>query len=408
VFDQREAQKETIRRFSLCASVIACLLVVFPWTEADAAAMGSQFFLQDCVLYIDRSRRMPDLRKSFLGQIISERGGILAEAPSKNVTHVLCDEGMPLSDVPRELVKSCHIDCKFVKVEWLCHSDKNKGKLPEEEYALADEPEPPAEEKPRGSDSQKEELPTAGYVLADKPEPPVVEKPRDLEKEKEASTVEKQKSGVKRPWGEGADGNTTEGDTAGGSQPKKPAVASIFLPKAAAKAQRYWKHEPHPAGTLIREGEDFVARKKVAAFDLDSTLIVTKSGNQFPSNENDWKLIQETALKRKLESLTNDGYCIVVISNQVNLPPKQTCCFFRPPKAFFVQCLPGPMCTFCDIPCSRFARRTHPSSLFRLESPRGCPSKSFSQKSTMYKTSLASPFSSLLATKRRRNASPFR
>ena len=320
----REAREETIGRFSLGASVIACLSVVLPWIEADAAAMVGQF-LQGREIYIHGPRGM---RTHLLGQIISEGGGILAEEPSKNVTRVLCDEAMTLSDLPRDLVKSCSSDCQVVKVEWLCHSARDK-----------------------------KELPTAGYALADQPEPPVVEKkPRGLEKE--TSTVEKQKSGVKRlreecPAGTGntAEGvpaakkttdvasilcDTKGGDTAVAAQPKQQ-LASIFVRKAATAEQRYWKHEPPPAGTLIREGEDFVPRKKVAAFDLDSTLIVTKSGNQFPSNENDWKLIQETVLKRKLGSLINDGYCIVVISNQVSLLTK---------KVGFLLHEPAPCATF--------------------------------------------------------------
>ncbi|KAI6654898.1 Sodium-independent sulfate anion transporter-like [Oopsacas minuta] len=63
---------------------------------------------------------------------------------------------------------------------------------------------------------------------------------------------------------------------------------------------------------------------KIAAFDLDGTLITTKSGNVFPKNISDWKPLY-TGVKNKLQSLHhNDGYDIVVFSNQMGISTGKT------------------------------------------------------------------------------------
>ena len=51
------------------------------------------------------------------------------------------------------------------------------------------------------------------------------------------------------------------------------------------------------------------------AFDLDSTLITTKSGNKFPKNMDDWKLT-DNALVAALRVCASSGYAMVVFSNQ--------------------------------------------------------------------------------------------
>ncbi|GAA5829209.1 hypothetical protein JCM3766R1_001018 [Sporobolomyces carnicolor] len=61
---------------------------------------------------------------------------------------------------------------------------------------------------------------------------------------------------------------------------------------------------------------------KIAAFDIDGTLIVTKSGNKFPKDENDWKL-WSNEVKVKLRALHDDQYSIVLISNQAGATKQQ-------------------------------------------------------------------------------------
>ena len=53
---------------------------------------------------------------------------------------------------------------------------------------------------------------------------------------------------------------------------------------------------------------------KIASYDLDGTLIKTKSGKIFPIDLNDWKLIG-TATEH-LKAKATDGYTVVVITNQ--------------------------------------------------------------------------------------------
>ena len=97
-------------------------------------------------------------------------------------------------------------------------------------------------------------------------------------------------------------------------QPKK--LASIFnrserqappmVDVADAKYMKWWSSE-------------FVPSAGVAAFDLDHTLITPMSGNVHPKDENDWKLMNQHDLKRKLKSLVASGKCIVIVSNQASL-----------------------------------------------------------------------------------------
>jgi len=72
---------------------------------------------------------------------------------------------------------------------------------------------------------------------------------------------------------------------------------------------------------VTREPEQ--KRSKVAAFDLDTTLIVTASGRVFAKDDNDWKWFH-TSVPSKLESLHNEGYAIAILTNQngLNSPKK--------------------------------------------------------------------------------------
>lgn len=57
--------------------------------------------------------------------------------------------------------------------------------------------------------------------------------------------------------------------------------------------------------------------KKSAAFDLDDTLIVTRSGKKFAQDENDWKFYNENVLKK----LSRED-SIIIFSNQKKLDEK--------------------------------------------------------------------------------------
>lgn len=58
--------------------------------------------------------------------------------------------------------------------------------------------------------------------------------------------------------------------------------------------------------------------RKIAAFDLDGTLINTKSGRTFPINVDDWKLFNDNVIP-VLKQLTEKNYSIVIITNQLGV-----------------------------------------------------------------------------------------
>jgi len=60
---------------------------------------------------------------------------------------------------------------------------------------------------------------------------------------------------------------------------------------------------------------------KIAAFDIDGTLIKVKSGKKFPTNADDWKLWGSNVPK-KLQEAHEKGYAIVLLSNQNFKAPK--------------------------------------------------------------------------------------
>ncbi|KAL4714003.1 hypothetical protein ACJJTC_005634 [Scirpophaga incertulas] len=55
--------------------------------------------------------------------------------------------------------------------------------------------------------------------------------------------------------------------------------------------------------------------KKIAAFDMDGTLIKTKSGKVHPVDMNDWQ-ISFPSVAQKLKELLSQGYKLVILSNQ--------------------------------------------------------------------------------------------
>ena len=57
---------------------------------------------------------------------------------------------------------------------------------------------------------------------------------------------------------------------------------------------------------------------KFASFDLDYTLIKTKTGKKFPVDNNDWVLLNEN-VKNEINKLIDDKYQIVIFSNQSKL-----------------------------------------------------------------------------------------
>ncbi|KFG30521.1 polynucleotide kinase 3 phosphatase [Toxoplasma gondii p89] len=62
----------------------------------------------------------------------------------------------------------------------------------------------------------------------------------------------------------------------------------------------------------------------LALFDLDGTLITTKSGKKFPQGACDWKLLHPPQILQKLRKLVAEGYHLVVVSNQLGVQKGHT------------------------------------------------------------------------------------
>eukprot|EP00051_Salpingoeca_urceolata_P025530 m.459687 g.459687 ORF g.459687 m.459687 type:complete len:454 (+) comp20342_c6_seq8:60-1421(+) len=75
--------------------------------------------------------------------------------------------------------------------------------------------------------------------------------------------------------------------------------------------------------SLITGDPGLAPSKQVAAYDMDSTLVTTKSGRQFPTNRDDWQL-WDSSVPTKLQDLVKQGYKIVIFTNQKGIPKKMS------------------------------------------------------------------------------------
>ncbi|TYZ63300.1 hypothetical protein PybrP1_009089 [[Pythium] brassicae (nom. inval.)] len=58
------------------------------------------------------------------------------------------------------------------------------------------------------------------------------------------------------------------------------------------------------------------SQRKIAGFDMDGTLIDTKSGKRFAKDASDWKWLHPSRVRAKLQDLVRAGFELVVFSNQ--------------------------------------------------------------------------------------------
>ncbi|KAJ1345472.1 hypothetical protein KIN20_000015 [Parelaphostrongylus tenuis] len=72
----------------------------------------------------------------------------------------------------------------------------------------------------------------------------------------------------------------------------------------------------HSDSILVFTHNDCTPRSKVAAFDMDGTLITTKSGKVFPVDNSDWRLLYNQVPTRLKKLHNEEDFKIVIFTNQ--------------------------------------------------------------------------------------------
>ncbi|CAF0825136.1 unnamed protein product [Adineta ricciae] len=108
-------------------------------------------------------------------------------------------------------------------------------------------------------------------------------------------------------------------------------------------------------GLEVFTSKGVISSEKIAAFDMDGTIILTKSGKVHPTDENDWRIGFDTCFK-KLKQLHTDHYKIVVFTNQRGLMKAASTDNFRKKIQFIQQKLNVPMQVFVAIHPGRYRK----------------------------------------------------
>eukprot|EP00158_Paraphelidium_tribonemae_P005115 Partr_v1_DN27169_c0_g1_i2_m16179 putative polynucleotide kinase 3'-phosphatase len=132
-------------------------------------------------------------------------------------------------------------------------------------------------------------------------------------------------------------------------------------------------------GSLLhgRFGSSSADPNKVAAFDLDSTLIVCGSGRTYARDENDWALLHARHVPSKLKSLHDDGFRLVIFSNQAGLTSEKPLNVFKRKLEMVVDRLDLPIEIFAA--CARDHNRKPRIGMFERYLQLNSPSKSLEE-----------------------------
>ncbi|KAG0202450.1 hypothetical protein BGX28_005026 [Mortierella sp. GBA30] len=101
--------------------------------------------------------------------------------------------------------------------------------------------------------------------------------------------------------------------------PAKKPMFSIFEKKpGASSTPADIKWETHGKSFIVGEAFKPQARSNIAAFDLDQTLIKVNGKHKWPKNADDW-VWWAPGVPARLKEVANEGYTLVVITNQNGL-----------------------------------------------------------------------------------------
>lgn len=116
---------------------------------------------------------------------------------------------------------------------------------------------------------------------------------------------------------------------------------------------------------LHGQTKNFEFKSKLAIFDLDNTIITTKSGKTFPTNENDWKFLYENTVEL-LQDLNERDYSVIIVSNQGGIDAKkQTAESWTNKLNDIVKDLAIDICIFCSCGSNHW-RKPSPNIFQRL------------------------------------------
>ncbi len=74
---------------------------------------------------------------------------------------------------------------------------------------------------------------------------------------------------------------------------------------------------------LIGSSSGLEGTSKIASFDMDDTIITRKSGAKFPKDADDWLFLNNKVVP-KIKELADDGYKIVIFTNQAGIQKGHT------------------------------------------------------------------------------------
>ncbi|EGC30954.1 hypothetical protein DICPUDRAFT_6215, partial [Dictyostelium purpureum] len=150
----------------------------------------------------------------------------------------------------------------------------------------------------------------------------------DTEEEKEEKEVsnKKQKTEIKKEKvEEKEEEEEDDNDTATASTASASATTTTKTTKSASngadKLVGPFPQNDYELKQWVRDGTitfyvgEEINRSKIAGFDMDSTLIETKSGRVFATDCNDW-VWWDPSVPNNLRKLYKDGYQVIIITNQ--------------------------------------------------------------------------------------------